>query len=224
MSEQRTKIHCNHCGQHTWHALKAEDTHSGTDTFFPVDGEGPGLEVQVEDGFEVWRCLGCESGVFREWWSVDGEYPEEKFYPPRTLGRIRPKKFRKLGPKLNPIYREVVDAFNAGSPILCAGGLRALLEGICNERGIGGSSLQDKIDGLNQFVPANIAKNLHGFRFLGNQALHQLDIPDREDLGLAIEIVEDVMNVVYELDYKSGRLMQRLQERKQDKADAVSST
>lgn len=49
-----------------------------------------------------------------------------------------------------------------------------------------------------------------GFRFLGNTALHELERPPAEDLAEAIEIIEDVMNVIYELDYKSARLYRRV--------------
>ena len=62
---------------------------------------------------------------------------------------------------------------------------------------------------LNAHVPANILSNLHGFRFLGNDAVHQLSAPAKEDLAEAIEVMEDVMNVVYDLDYASSRLYRR---------------
>jgi hypothetical protein len=54
--------------------------------------------------------------------------------------------------------------------------------------------------------------NLANFQFLGNQALHELKEPDKQDLALAIEVVEDILNVVYELDYKSARLFKTLAE------------
>ena len=40
-------------------------------------------------------------------------------------------------------------------------------------------------------MPAPIVKNRHGFRFLGNDVLHQLESPEREDLAMAIQIIED---------------------------------
>jgi hypothetical protein len=109
------------------------------------------------------------------------------------------------------IYEESIRAFNANCPLLCAGGLRALLEGICKDKMARGSNLEKKINGLAQWVPASVLANLHGFRFLGNRAMHDLEVPAYKDLALAVEVMEDVMNAIYELDYKSGRLFQQVQ-------------
>ncbi len=37
---------------------------------------------------------------------------------------------------LDRLYRETIDAFNNSSFLFCAGGLRALVEGICADRGV----------------------------------------------------------------------------------------
>lgn len=213
MSKDKSKIHCNSCGQLTWHTESAELTRDYTVPEAPEPGDRPVQEVYT--GYEILTCLGCDVSSFRTWTSVDGEFITEleSFYPPRTLGLIQPKNFRKVERKLGTIYKEIIEAFNARSHILCAAGLRALLEGICKERGVRGRTLGEKIDSLDEWVPTSVVKNLHGYRFLGNEALHRLDTPDAEDLALAIDVVEDVMNAIYELDYKSGRLMQRLTER-----------
>lgn len=219
MTDGNTKIHCNGCGQRTWHTKNAE--HILQRTHEP----NRDIEVELQYGYEIWTCLGCDNTSFREWMSIDGEFMTEAFYPERTLGLIRPKKFQKLGEKLKKIYREIIDAFNSGSHILCASGLRILVEGICNDKHMVGTSLADRIDNLApRWVSKLVVKNLHSFRFLGNEALHELRTPERDHLALAIEVVEDVMNAIYELDYKSGRLMQWLDERKQvsDKAEATA--
>ena len=62
------------------------------------------------------------------------------------------------------------------------------------------------IDSLESIVPSAIVKNLQGFRFLGNQAAHELAVGKKSDLSLAIEVIEDVLNIAYELNYKSSRL------------------
>jgi hypothetical protein len=38
--------------------------------------------------------------------------------------------------KIRSIYREVINSFNNGSHILCTGGIRAIIEGVCNLKGI----------------------------------------------------------------------------------------
>ena len=98
-----------------------------------------------------------------------------------------------------------------------------MLEGICVnkgiERGMTASgqikeTLEGKINGLETIVPANIVKNLHGLRFLGNQALHELEVSPKSDLELALTVIEDILNVVYDLDYKAGVLHKNMQRRK----------
>ena len=69
-----------------------------------------------------------------------------------------------------------------------------------------GKNLEVKIDNLSSILPANIVINLHSFRFIGNDAIHELTPPKAEALRLAIEIVEDLLNFLYELDYKASRL------------------
>ena len=203
MASNRLKIYCNVCGRPTWHGLQTSHVqrteHAGT---------------QIEELAQIWACLGCETISFRISWT-DGIVEVNSIYPPRKVHAVQAKKFVKLPSKLEGIYNEIIEAFDAGCYILSAGGLRALLEGICSDKGITHGSLNSRINGLVQWVPESVVRNLHGFRFLGNQALHQLDPPEQEDLGLAIEVIEDVMNAIYELDYKSGRLFQRLQEKKQ---------
>ena len=124
----------------------------------------------------------------------------------------------KLPDNLRKLYAEVVNAFNTDSLFLCTSGIRALLEGLCedngitegpNQRGQTSKNLEGKINGLATIVPAGIVRNLHGLRFLGNQALHKLEVPSKADLELAMTVLEDILNVVYDLNYKSEQMYQR---------------
>ncbi len=145
------------------------------------------------------------------------EYPYVAFYPERTISHHNAKYYVHLPENLTHLYLEIVNTYNQGSLILCAAGIRALLEGICVNKGIYEGmgekgkitkSLEGKINGLTSLVPPNIAKNLHGLRFLGNQALHELDVPNKKDVRLAITVIEDIMNIIYDLDYRSQVLLQ----------------
>lgn len=104
------------------------------------------------------------------------------------------------------LYNEIVRALNQNSLILASMGLRSLLEGICKDKGITGSNLEKIIDNIN-FINENIKLNLHGIRFMGNAAAHELDSLSREEILIALEIVEDLMNYTYDLDYKSSRIL-----------------
>ena len=58
-------------------------------------------------------------------------------------------------------------------------------------------------------VRPNRIKNLHSFRFMGNTAIHELTAPNPDNLRLAIEIIEDILNDLYDLDYRLTLLNER---------------
>ena len=41
---------------------------------------------------------------------------------------------------------------------------------------------------------------------MGNDAVHELTPPERKELKIAIEVSEDLLNILYELDYKASLL------------------
>jgi len=105
------------------------------------------------------------------------------------------------------MYSETTDAINSGSLLLSTIGLRTLLEGVCNDKGLKKGNLKEKIEGLRKFFPTgNIVKYLHGFRFSGNEAAHQMEPMARQQANHAMDVMEDVLNVLYDLDYKASRL------------------
>ncbi len=55
---------------------------------------------------------------------------------------------------------------------------------------------------------------LHKHRFLGNEALHDLEAPTRDSLTAAIEIVEHTLENVYELRHTARRVRRRKQPQK----------
>jgi len=59
---------------------------------------------------------------------------------------------------------------------------------------------------MKALLPESIVKNLHGFRFIGNRAVHELEAPDASELALALEVIEDILNFLYSLDYKASLL------------------
>jgi hypothetical protein len=101
------------------------------------------------------------------------------------------------------LYVEVVNAQNSNLNVLCAIGLRALIEGVCADKKIQGQNLDEKVEAMAALLPANIVKNLHGFRFMGNRAAHELSAPNSGELNVAIDLFEDILNYLYDLDYKA---------------------
>ncbi|MGE3275077.1 MAG: DUF4145 domain-containing protein [Vicinamibacterales bacterium] len=194
------RLYCNRCGGVTNHL--ARGSHSKH-----VDLDESDWETTL---VTLWTCAGCERGVMEtstesSFWG-DDESPTFRYDPPLSTNHHKKKWFRKIPTRLRGIYNETVLAFNANLNVLTAAGLRALVEGICADKGVVGKTLEKKIDGLETLLPKSIVANLHGFRFMGNDAVHELKTPKRDDLKVALEVSEDLLNVLYELDYKASLL------------------
>jgi len=216
------RLLCNSCSVETKHYVVQSYDRNGVEAI-PEQS----ASVSYIDNFQIVRCKGCDTISFRhQIWSsdyTDGGYSDgifEDLYPKRTEIDIeRPYCAVKGLPRnLEIIYRETVDAYNFGLRTLCAGGLRALLEGICKNQNITSgqvkskttgifekrSNLEGKIEGMSQegLITIGQSKILHGHRYLGNEALHDLQRPSTDELEVAIDIVEHILLGIYELPQK----------------------
>jgi hypothetical protein len=198
---------------------------------------------EVVWAFGTWQiieCLGCEDVSFREVWEnsedidpIEGCLIENvKLYPRRSKETLPIKTYYNVPIKIKNIYNETIDAFNNEMLILCSGGLRATIEGICNNEIIldgqdefppkGISTIQTKMNlpekisklSENGLLTKNHAAILHEHRFLGNEALHTLDQPSKAELKIAIEIIELTLDNIYELTEKASDLKYEKQKRK----------
>ncbi len=215
------KIYCKTCKGRTHHELKAIHKRN----YQEVEGENtpfPQLVYWEDFEYGFWICKGCDTASLEEKYTNIGMYDkngdeyfwEETLYPKRDRVDLPIKYFRQLPKKLDKIYGETLQAQNNELPILASIGIRALLEGICADKDIKGGNLKTKIENLSSILPKNIVTNLHTIRFLGNDAAHELAAPRRSEIILAIEICEDLLNFLYELDYKAGRLAKMQENRK----------
>lgn len=70
------------------------------------------------------------------------------------------------------------------------------------------NNLQGKINGLHQKgkLTKENAETLHEHRFIGNTSIHELNAPSNEELRLAIEIIENVFDSLYEMPNKANQL------------------
>ncbi len=201
---ERNWVYCNRCRSYTNHRLVS--------TWIRAD-EDPDMGFYDEVTYSVWACLGCDAGTMEVAWSEGGDLVSRKYHPPRPQAHQGKKSFQTLPVPLQGIYGEVIVAYNSKTNVLCAAGLRAIIEGICSDKGIEGDTLEKRIDALEAILPPNIVKHLHELRFMGNEALHDLEPPDRAELSLAIEICEDLLNYLYSLDYKASTLARKREKR-----------
>jgi len=182
------------------------------------------------ESYQIIECQGCETISFR-WTYGDSDhydretgemYEDESIYPNRTKDAWDSKDFHNIPPNLKRIYRETIDCYNQDNLTLCGVGVRALVEGLCKENGISDgeveyskpdgtivrkrkSDLQGKINGLSEKgkLTKENAEILHEHRYLGNKAVHELSRPTKEELSLAIEIIENVFDTLYEIPKKA---------------------
>ncbi|MGE0448022.1 MAG: DUF4145 domain-containing protein [Vicinamibacterales bacterium] len=207
-SVQRRRIYCNRCRgetNHTW-----SGSHSREEQFDFDDGSAP---IWQKTNYRLWACAGCDHAVMEVERESSLDTPDDgptyQYHPPRTRDDLDLKVFRRIPTRLRSIYTQTIKSYNYNLRVLCAAGLRALIEGICADKAIQGRNLMERIDGLEAHLPKSIVTNLHGFRFMGNEAVHELTAPSLDDLKIAIEVSEDLLNFLYELDYKASRLQKR---------------
>ena len=184
--------------------------------------------VSWNDKYQIIQCDNCNTISFRKdgWFSEyqcppddDGSY--EILYPESNENKIEQKEYDNLPYSLDEIYDEVIKSFNTGNYILCAVGIRAILEGICSDKNIKKgpvpdennqpkikNNLEGKIYGLeeNGIISKIQQEALHQLRFLGNDAVHELSKPSKSDITTALEIIEHMMNDIYELPNKAEKL------------------
>lgn len=201
MTNKKVKSHCRYCGQDTNHSVLSEHNESSRD------------EYSFDRTYQIIECLGCDTKSFRdvleeiehayqisetEWEvptsitiypgfikdhrSLDGEY-----YLPSLVGRI---------------YKEVLLAFQGNALVLAGLGLRGTVEAVCNDLDVSGRNLEIRISKLAAagYISRKDAERLHGIRFMGNDAAHEIKKPKSAQLSVALKIVEHLLSSVYILE------------------------
>jgi hypothetical protein len=221
----RSKFRCNNCKTETIQRLAAthRTTHYSGD-YDPNSLWENGAPYFEECEYRLWICEGCETACLQnarladELSTIGDEIHASIFYPYRDLPiekNIVPKEYNHIPEKIEHAYKEAVTAYNTNLPVACAIILRALLEAICIEKGITDDiawNLIKKIEQLKikNILSDNIVDNLHAFKFMGDDAAHSLEKADRADLELAIKIMEDIFNLLYEVNYRLSQNTQSL--------------
>lgn len=200
------KLFCSGCGKHTNHTVLAEKEICSNSEYEDHWGEN----------HYFGQCAGCEAITYAvsswhesEWNPQTGEMDYTwKTYPRADTARQSMADDHHLPRKISSIYQEVIGAMNVQLPLLAAIGLRALIEAICRERSIAGVTLEKRIDGLatSGVLSSAQASILHGHRFLGNIAAHEVVTPNPRELVAALEIAETVLRTIYVLPELSKQI------------------
>lgn len=178
---------------------------------------------QDDDGYFQWidkyliiKCNGCETISFLNIYGntemtrpIDNygeyEYYDDEFLYPCSLEKSYEIENQEYLPeKIRMIYAETINALKANSYILTAGGLRAIIEALCNHLKIRKDSLEERINLLNEkgHLTVSESKRLHSIRFLGNDALHEIEKPKKEHLYILLDIINHLLVNLFVNDKK----------------------
>jgi Domain of unknown function (DUF4145) len=206
------KLYCRGCGKKTNHIsiskIKSE--------YFPR-----------ETIFSIVQCAGCDLNsyaTFLNWTEkkIVHKYPEEPKVSRNLFPQFWSQVSNNIPENIKELYIQLIESYNNKHNILSALGIRTLIESIClnqnvdkgtlftskdqhkfNKKGLVviSTSLEGKIFGLyeNRFIIWEHCLILQRIREIGNAATHELISPTSDELYSAIEIIEKLIENVYEL-------------------------
>ena len=200
-------VPCTECKRSTKHKPLASVDIEGEDWY--------GREsIQYNVHHQIVQCQGCETISFRisstnsEDFDIhdngEGEYVETvTLHPSRNEGRVSVKDTHLLPANVQRIYAETIKSMNNDQPVLAGIGIRALVETICKDKSAKGKDLSEKINDLVIIgsLTADGAAILHKIRTLGNDAAHEVKPHKSEQLSLALDVCEHLLQGVYLLPY-----------------------
>ena len=123
---------------------------------------------------------------------------------PKKENSIEPLHSWEIPSLVKSAYSESVEALNNGSLLLASIGFRATVEALCIEKGIDKGSLITRINKLRDkgIITSADCDRLHEARFMGNEAAHQIERPDREHVLIVLEVINNILNNLYVIDKK----------------------
>jgi hypothetical protein len=204
MDSTKLWSYCSPCGQNTKHSILFNKTIAEyvTDEHYHI-----GNFI-----YQVVECNGCEQLSFRrEYHDHTDIYQEGEELTCRKYTDIYPSSLINHKPldhtyhipeKIRYVYDQTILALKGESRLLAGVGFRAIIEAICQHEKIKGSNLESKINGLakNRLLTDKESERLHPIRFLGNDAVHEMEAPSDEKLLLVLHIIEHLLESLYILD------------------------
>lgn len=225
------KLYCSVCKRKTNHRYLQKDEERGYE------------DLQWEENFYITRCLGCDTRAFLKEYSDETMYdydhytnqmvvayertvyPEEPInFAEKTEQLLEIRTFTNVPEFIEMLYSQVVFSYNMKHYLLCAVGLRMIVEAICKELNVEKGKLyilencSTKINPDGTFI---FRKNLEGkinalydlgvlvwkqtiilhqIRDLGNISAHELVVPKRSTIRSGILVIENILHNIFELD------------------------
>lgn len=196
---------CHECGHNTKHRILFSITkHSEDNDDFWWSTE-----------YCIAECCGCGSITFVTLSNDESniDYNDDgtaefvtkyKTYPYQKLIAKEVDDIWTVPSKIWKVYRETLRALNDECFLLAAAGFRMIIEAVCLENNINAKSLESKINMLckKNIITKRDRDRLHSIRFMGNDSVHLIKSPTREELLLVFEIENIMLENLYILDDK----------------------
>ena len=209
---QETEVPCMQCATRTHHVVMQSVEVSGHEDF------GPDHWFAWDNTYQIIQCQGCKTISFRHTSSNSEDYypigPDdwttaivENLYPSRVEGRKALADAHLLPTKVGLIYNETQKALSDGLRVLTGIGLRAIIETVCKDKDAAGRNLNEKIDDLvtKGMLSRDGAAILHNLRTLGNRAAHEVEPHAQDQLSLAMDVAEHLLEGAYIFPEKARR-------------------
>lgn len=239
MEKLDVKVYCSTCQLKTNHwIVKSHEEQSEPDEDF-----------QYKCYFHIVQCMGCDTIAFVQqygdedtWRYRDREmeyYDEFTVYPsePKKLDMVeqflkdafanRKNTSKHVPENIRNLFNQIMSSLTMGHDLLSTGGIRVIVEGICNELGVKsgylydfeGKQIPDEKDGVIRkhkslggriYGLSDLGKiTLHNAHLLqkvvkyGNGALHDMKVPTLPTLNSIVDIIEQLIYAVYEIENHS---------------------
>lgn len=205
MPTETKRNFCLRCEFDTNHIALHKET-------FNSDNEDYSYQIK----YLIVKCCGCDRISFREEFiDIEQIFPDEHdnwmplitvdTYPTRTKVKTKLSDHYILPKKIKRVYEESIKAFDSDCYLLTGVAFRAIIEAICLDKNISGRDLAKKIDNLvsKKLITEKEAQRLHSIRFLGNDSVHEMTVPDKEKLFIVLNILEHLLNNLYIIDFQT---------------------
>lgn len=211
------KFPCKKCSLETKHKVVACLEENGSEDC------GGGNSVDWSEEHQIIQCLGCEEISFRvcSTNSEDYDFDDETntqylcrtitYYPGRVPGsKVIDHWLLPWG--ISGIYKEARSAVENELFIIGGIAIRALLESICSDVEAKGDNLAQKINDLHarSLVTKEGVETLHKIRLLGNQAAHTAKAHSKDQLLLALEVIEHILIGTYIIPERAKKIFKNV--------------
>lgn len=212
------KYPCRKCNLETKHDVVACLTENGSQDC------GSGNSVDWTQQNQIIQCLGCEEVSFRICSTNSEDYDHDyengrryhnetvTYFPGRAIGsKVIDHWLLPWG--IGQIYKEARSAVENELFIIGGIAIRTLLESICSDVGAKGRKLDLKIDDLHEksLVTKEGVETLHKIRILGNRAAHKSEAHSKDQLLLALEVIEHILIGSYIIPERAKELFKNLE-------------